>query len=29
MASAQADITFEKELFEAANRMQATVAPAD
>ena len=29
MASAQADITFEKELFEAANRMRATVAPAD
>jgi len=29
MASAQADITFEKELFEAANRMRATVASAD
>lgn len=29
MASAQADITFEKDLFEAANRMRATVAPAD
>lgn len=29
MASAKADINFEKELFEAANRMRATVAPAD
>jgi len=29
MASAKADINFEKDLFEAANRMRATVAPAD
>lgn len=29
MTSAKADINFEKELFEAANRMRATVAPAD
>lgn len=29
MVSAKADINFEKELFEAANRMRATVAPAD
>lgn len=29
MALAKADINFEKDLFEAANRMRATVAPAD
>ncbi|CAM3685225.1 class I SAM-dependent DNA methyltransferase [Cohnella lubricantis] len=29
MASAKADINFEKDLFEAANRMRATVSPAD
>jgi type I restriction enzyme M protein len=29
MTTAKADINFEKDLFEAANRMRATVAPAD
>lgn len=29
MTSTKADINFEKDLFEAANRMRATVAPAD
>lgn len=29
MATTKADINFEKDLFEAANRMRATVAPAD
>lgn len=29
MASVKADINFEKDLFEAANRMRATLAPAD
>ena len=29
MASAKADINFERDLFEAANRMRSTVAPAD
>ncbi len=29
MASTQADIDFQKDLFEAANRMRATVSPAD
>lgn len=29
MATTQADIDFEKDLFEAANRMRATISPAD
>lgn len=29
MASAKADINFDIDLFEAANRMRATFAPAD